>query len=436
MTAFDSDTRELVPIRPLLVFIVLTPLIPRPTVSGLPALLAPAFLVFILIAFFICVVSLAKLQTSELPIVGRIFFLLLVPTLIYGIRILAQSQWSEEGYFAAKLGMSVGGLVILLWLYAAKVDVQRVYKALLAGYIMLAVLMMYVGVTGQGVFEPARPSRSYGLHIPLFKAAGVPRSYGELAIFSSLVLAYLLVYRREMKKSLWLLAVVLWFGSELVAQSRTGFIAGAVVLIGFASIRMLARRAVAFLIILGSLSIPVAAQLLYPSLQSEPFISDVIGQNIIQQNVTFRVDMYATAFSSLSNPSISLLTWGIDREQWFVGTGGALGTDTVLHNYFLSTLMFFGVLGGSLTLLGLVIMPLWRLASSGLVTRQQEVAFLATIGMVTSLQFYEGFFSLILMLQLAVLWYVAYGAEPPRPVGETTEEAMTEHNRFIRVNPQ
>jgi hypothetical protein len=408
-----KSPRELISIRPLLVFVLLTPLIPRPTVTGLPSVLAPVSLVFLVVAFMLGVAFVAKLDTADSLVVGRMFFVLIVPTLLYGFRILAESQWSEEGYFAAKVAMSLGGLVILLWLYAANVTVQQMYKALLVGYTLLAMLMVYVGVTGHGIFEPARPPRSYGIQMPFFKAAGVPRSYGELAIYSSAVLAYLLVYRREMKKPLWVIAMLVWFVTVLVAQSRTGFIAAAVVLIGFVSLRLFARRTVAYLMILGVLSIPIAAQWLYPSLQDEQFVSDVIGQSTFQTNVDLRLNMYSTAFSWLTHPSVELLLWGIDRSLWLAGTASSLGSAIVLHNYFLSTLMFFGIVGGLLSLVGLVLMPVWRLASSGLVSPQQQVVFLGTLGMLTSLQFYEGFFSLILMWQLAALWYVAYGGRLP-----------------------
>lgn len=406
-----------VPVRPLLLFVLLTPLVPRPTVTGRLALLAPASMVLLIAAFTLGVAVVATIGRNESIVIGRMLFVLIVPTMLYGLRILAEAEWSEGGYFAAKLAMSLGSLVILTWLYASEVSVEQLYRALLVGYLLLAALMLYVGVTGQGVFEPARPARSYGFHIPFFKAAGIPRSYGELAIFSTAVLAYLLVYRRRMRRPLWAFAMVAWCLTELIAQSRTGFISAAVVLLGFIGLRVLARRTAAFLMIIGVLSIPIAAQWLYPSLQAEQYVSDVIGQSTFQANVDLRVNMYGMALSWLTHPSTSLFFWGIDRSQWLAGTTANLGTPVVLHNYFLSELMFFGLAAGMLSILGLLLLPLWRLASSGLVDRQEEVVFLATIGMVTSLQFYEGFFSLILMWQLAALWYVAYGrARPGRRV--------------------
>jgi hypothetical protein len=408
VTKSPYDSRDRVPIGPLLAFVMLTPLVPRPTVGGTMSLIAPIAVALLVAVFIAMVAFVARLEPHDSRIAGRMFFVLLAPTLVYGFRILVQGQGSEELYFAAKVGMSAGSLVILLWLYGSRVTIHQLYKALFAGYCVLALLMIYVGVTGHGIFEPARPPRVYGIRMPFYKAAGVPRSYGELAIFSAAVLAYLLVYRRTIGRHLWLGAMVMWAVTELVAQSRTGFMAGVAVLLAYLALRVFERRSIAVVLVLSAISIPVLAQWLYPSLQNEQFVSDVIGQSTFQNNVDLRLNMYGLALSWLTHPGGGLVLIGISRAHWLASTGAVLGSPVVLHNYFLSTLMFFGLAGGLISLLGLVVVPVWRLARSGLPSKAHEVVFLSTIGMIVSLQFYEGFFSLIIMWQLPALWYVAF----------------------------
>jgi O-antigen ligase/polysaccharide polymerase Wzy-like membrane protein len=406
------------PVRPLLFFIFLTPLIPRPTAGGSMGLFAPIALAGLAAAFLFGIFVQRYLEPRHARVVGRLSAVIFVPTSVYGLRILIQSQWSESGYFAAQLAMAVGIVVILVWCCVTNLELRRAYSALVAGYLVLSVVMIYVGVTGDGIFEAARPARTYGLSLPFFKAAGIPRSYGELAIFSSAALAYILVYRttRSGVKNIVLLAI--WTMTILVAQSRTGFIAAAIVLITYVLFRLAPRRPIARGSLLAVLGIPILAQWLYPALQSESIIADVVGQSTFQNNVDTRLNIYDLAFSWLTHPTFGLIFWGTDRASWAESTHTHFGDAVVLHNHFLSTLMFFGLVGGCVVVVGLLAAPAWRLASSGLPRPEQEVVFLGVIGMYASLQFYEGFFSLIVMWQVAVLWFVAYcKRDTPEPVG-------------------
>ena len=412
----------LVPVGALLVFVFLTPLIPRPTVGGAVTLIAPAAVLALALAFAAVLATSTAWRVEQPRALARLFFLLLGPTIVYGGRILLEQQWSESGYFAAQLLMTLGILVLVVWLVASRIDVRRIYRALLWGYLTLAPLMLFVGVTGRGIFESARPTRDYGFHNPFFKAAGVPRSYGELAIFSAVVLAYLLVYRSRMSVASWTAAMGLWFLSLLVAQSRTGFFSAGVVLVAFVVLRVLPGRRTAQALLTGVVAIPLLTEVLYPVARDNGVVAGLIGSSTYQNNVSIRLNLNGLAFDWLIHPSFALLMWGTDRADWLAATTDHLGQPVVIHNFFMSTLMFFGIIGGSLFVVGVLLHPAYRLAGTGVSRPDRLVVYLATVGTIASLQFYEGFFSLVVVCQVATLWYVACwgrtSADVDQPPGE------------------
>ena len=82
------------------------------------------------------------------------------------------------------------------------------------------------------------------------------------------------------------------------------------------------------------------------------------------------------------------------------------------HNYFLSTLVFLGFVGGGVWIVGLYIMP--AILVSRLLHLNDPVVvvcFVSLLGVILGLSFYEGFFSVVVMFVLAMAWSVAFSEE-------------------------
>jgi len=334
--------------------------------------------------------------------------LLTLPLVVYGLRLLINDQFDEVGYWLGRTEMSLGIFATFVWLCLSTVDTRQAYRYLLIGYMLLCVPMIYVGVTGQRLLEEARPTRNYGFYDPFFKAAGVPRSYGELAILSSAALAYLLVYRHTTRRLPWVIAMGTFVISLLVAQSRTGFLAAFVVLACYLGLRSPARVTVARVSVLTAILFPLAVQFVDLSSIKYGPLSGFFSDRTLELNAQQRISMDSLAISHLLQFDLSGIFFGYSRADWLLDISSLIGRPQVLHNMFLSTLLYFGWVAGSVVLIAFFLAPIFAIARRGLHRQADVCAFLSAVGMIVSLQFYEGFFSLIVMLEIAVLWYVAY----------------------------
>ena len=79
--------------------------------------------------------------------------------------------------------------------------------------------------------------------------------------------------------------------------------------------------------------------------------------------------------------------------------------DQVLHNHFVSIILYFGWIGGA-TFIGLcLVVPLWRIVPSMHLEPNALFVGLSAIGALSSLTFYEGYYSPWLIVLIAMLWY-------------------------------
>lgn len=386
---------------PLLLTAALIPLSPRPTAGGLLAFPAPALVVFVVASAAMAIAVgtwVTPLQARDLR---TLLGLLLLPLVFYGIGVFQQSGNDELVYLASRMAMAATIVAIYVLCVAARVAPRRVGGALLVGYLLLSLLIAFSSLTGLALFEPVGPARDYGVALPFGKTSGLPRSYGELSILSSTALAYLLVHRGGMQRSLWVPAMVLVLMSIVMAQSRTGFVAALFVLVTFATqVWFRARVTRAVLTVLAVA--PFLILLLYPLLRDGRLVVSFVGENTISRNVDYRIGIYEIALEQLRAADLSRVAFGLDRAEWLALMTRTFGTPFELHNNWLSNVLFLGWIGGVMAIL-VILLPLFRLASS--VDPDARFLVLAGIGAVVSLQFYEGFFSLVLALQVGVSWY-------------------------------
>ena len=93
-----------------------------------------------------------------------------------------------------------------------------------------------------------------------------------------------------------------------------------------------------------------------------------------------------------------------------------LGAEAAIHNHFLASLVNLGLVAAVVTTVVLFVQPLARLVRRGLLRDRERVAvFAAALGAITSLSFYEGFFSPSLMLVWALLIAAAFSESPGDP---------------------
>ena len=170
--------------------------------------------------------------------------------------------------------------------------------------------------------------------------------------------------------------------------------------------------AVACLIIL----MPVAVELSVPILQETEIGNKLVGTGtILERNVDVRFDQFRDAYTlTTRDPSRALL--GFSRQDW-----RDLMLETHInvvapHNYFLSTLVFLGFVGGGVWIVGLYIMP--AILVSRLLHLNDPVVvvcFVSLLGVILGLSFYEGFFSVVVMFVLAMAWScLLYTSPSPR----------------------
>jgi hypothetical protein len=81
-------------------------------------------------------------------------------------------------------------------------------------------------------------------------------------------------------------------------------------------------------------------------------------------------------------------------------------------------LLFLGLIGGSLTILGIFFFPLASILRSLSVDalsadqrRRRKLVPTAAAGVLVSLNFYEGFFSLALGVYMGMVWYLMLGRD-------------------------
>lgn len=381
--------------------IALVPLIPRPTFGGYVSVVAP--LIAVGAVYFTGLHILASRYAKLVPVVP--LFLVVLSTSLYGIRVVWDSEWDELPYFGSRVLFI---LTIAACCIAFRSDAfEPGLRWFIYGTLVLAALTLVVGVTGLSILEPARPGRLLGIQIPFFKTAGVPRSFGEQGIILAVMLGYFLEYRasmgRLMRWALGLACVVV----IVMAQSRNVLLGAVAVPVMWLAVSRGRWVLVRIGLVAAGLATFIVDQII-PVLEDNLIGRSIIGKGIFQQNVESRFTLVQGALSMIANdPARSLIGWS--HSDWIAES--PVIPDVGVHNNFVSAIMFLGIIGGPLTILGLYFLPLRRIVSIveridklSLEARRRRFAITSATGALVSVNFYEGFFSLALALQIGILW--------------------------------
>ncbi len=410
-TAWTERVR--VPSGPLVLFAFSLPLLPRPTAGVVGAVLVGAEVALLA---FLFAVACAKVTLSPATRRGTHFLILLFLTMtaVHVVKILVIEDWTEISYLGARIAALSVSLLVFLWVRASDAPTDRFIRGFVLGYLFLSVFMIYVGLTGATIFETVRPSRELGFQSPFAKTAGIPRSYGELSILATLALSYLLVKRSTEHRLQWTLAFGLVITSVAVAQSRTGALAALLVIITFVALRVRPSVLVARVLLIVGCLIPVLADFAVRYGSSYSAVSLLVGRDTFENNVYTRIELNRIAARMMTSGDLGDAILGVGRSTWAIASQGVVGAPTELHNHVLATLLFGGVVSGSLFLFTCYLLPLWRLSKLCTGDEDALLLFLAGFGGFFSLQFYEGFFSLTTSLIVGLMWCLTLGLDAPR----------------------
>lgn len=387
----------------LIVFV--TPLVPRPTFVGPTRYVAPALVVLLLCLAVLHAMSSQRGRRHSV-LNSAVFAVMLASTVMYGARVIWNGERGEVNFVISRVMFVV--MIVACCSLLTGVAMDRAIRWFALGAIPLALLVALIAVTGLHILEAPRPGRTLGITFPWHKTAGVPRSFGEQGIIISMTLAYCLVYwgrlGRFLKVALPMASLILF----AAGQSRNIFLGTFAVLAMWLFIVKPRRLGSARLALVASGAAVLVMQQVLPYLSNTSFGRDVVGQGIFERNVESRFTLFNGALKMINNsPLRSILGWS--HDDW--RNSNLLQVDAGVHNFFASSLLFLGLIGGFLTLWGLFVRPLGHALAlfkneSLAESRQLRVKYVLTAGtgVLVSLNFYEGFFSLAVALYVAFTW--------------------------------
>ncbi len=386
------------------------PLLPRPTSSGIGSLAAPLVGASLVYCAFTDRLTWPR-RRSPAPFPARWTLMLIAATAFYALRVATQTDLSEFPFVLSRLLLLT--IIVSCCLVFSQTTTESVLRWFALGGILLGVLVAYIGVTGAVILEAPAPARTLGIELPVFKTAGVPRSYGEQGIILSLILAYMLGYWSRFGVVLKLSLVMTCGFIVVMGQSRNMLLASVVVLsTWFLVARHRQWRTLRLVIILCAAATFLVEQFL-PLITSNFLGRALVGQGIFEENVTTRFEVSEGAVALISSSPFAAVV-GFDHGDWSVGVPDYEGVG--VHNHFLATLLFVGLIAGAVTLWALFIGPaaavLHSLEEDDLTDAQvlrRQVALTAMAGVLISLNFYEGFFSFALAVFIGLLWLLGVG---------------------------
>ncbi|MGI9272588.1 MAG: O-antigen ligase family protein [Woeseiaceae bacterium] len=396
--------------------IALLPFLPRPTLEHPIRFVVPIFaLVFLLINANRLIAAVSSVpreaRVKELVAIGAVLFVG-----YFGWSVINAQSSELSRVFARGLWIAVY-LSMVIWFFCTAVSLSRIYKCIFLSSVALSILVIFVGLTGVTIFEAPIPGRTYGVAIPFFKNTGVPRSYGEFGVLMSIAWAYWLVHFRQMPISTRVITGILLVTAIFISQSRSTYLA-ILVISGACAVNWLVRntsdkaRKTAFkLMLVGAILLPALLELVLASpIGRIGFVEAMIGQETFEENVLTRFLIISSALDALLEGGASAL-FGISHAVWDANFEVIGQRPIALHNHFLSNLVFYGLIGGTLSLFAFFLYPFLGVLRRQIQFRDRTslVALLALFGGIVNLHFYEGFFSLILALELALLWCVGRG---------------------------
>lgn len=386
-------------------FIFLMPLIPRPTIENPLKYLGP-LTIMVLIGTFITwrlmnVKNIFILPKKVLLLITLVVFILL----LYLGKIVTFNDWRELPYFISKLISFILLYSFLRWMILKDIPIKSIYKCLFSGVLILSFITIFCGITGISLFGEEgdiRPPRVYGITLPFYKTSGIPRSFGEFGIFMSVAWSYVLMYRYELKNYQKIIYPTVILLAVIISQSRSTYIAILLITLSYFLLRH--RIKLYKYILIAALALPIIIGLAMPILIKSPAAKVFIGESTYEKNVLHRLLSYKVALDLIvDNPKKALA--GITHANWKDFFFEMTDEEVVLHNNFLSSIIFLGIIAGLVNIFLLLLPTLLLLTMQIEKSKIISLIFLITLGSIVCLQFYEGFFSIIFTFQLSILWY-------------------------------
>lgn len=389
-------------------FIFIIVFLPQPTIGGVAGLMAPAVISLLLllsIMYFIVKGVPFFLNNQSLNIFLTMLFIIACLAARIMIR---QEGMIEFKYLLGRILTCFMIFVFLTWMNYRKPSIEAIFRTIFWSVIFVGLLASYFGIRGGGnvfIFGGGEHSREFteGVSVGLYKSQGIQRSFGEFGIFLSAAWAYFLVFRKN-HSFFWrttggtILALAI-----IVSQSRSTWLAILLLTATFFFIKWGAKKLSISLILLIIIFLPVVTAVLTTAGKNLPGVNHLIGEGIYQKNVDVRHTVDLMALKLFYQKPLQMV-WGISHSDW----GGVFSKYDVmvgLHNNFLSNLVFLGLLAGIPYLL-LIFIPVIKLLSfPDYQEKEFLLMFLSTIGFITCLHYYEGYFSPISSLLIASLWY-------------------------------
>ena len=414
-----------------LVLVVTIPLVPRPTFPGPSSVIAPTIVV--LMAALAVVHSLVGRADRRSVLNSGVFGAMLLATVIYGARVGWNGERAEVSFVVSRILFLL--LIVSICSLLTGPLVDKALRWFAIGVLPLALLVAIIAVTGLHFLEAASPARTLGITFPWKKTAGVPRSFGEQGIVISMALSYTLVHWNRLRRSFRWSLLGACFVLVAAGQSRNIFLGTFVVLLTWFMIVRPGRTSWLRPALISSGAAVLVMQQVLPYLMDTELGRDVVGQGIFQRNVESRFTLFNGAARMIADsPFRSILGWS--HEDW--RSSNLLTVEAGVHNFFASSLLFLGLIGGSLTIWALFIRPLGHAValckSNRLVEDQQlRVRFVVTAGtgVLVSLNFYEGFFSLALGLYIAIAWQLLLGRDSPDRAGSVAATVRRNSQPFL-----
>ena len=390
-------------------FVFLIPFIPPPTSLGPAKFLAPASMLFVAAVLIMLGLTERRRSGQVSRNSAGLGMVVLLVLLFHGVRIFYQHEMSEAPYWVSRGLFWITGLILLAWLgNSDDITPEILLERFFWGVVALSVLVIFVGFTGVTWFGGVRPSRTYGVKMPFYKTSGIPRSFGEFGIMASTAWAFFLVYHRRFRlfKRAAIAGVLLL--AILIAQSRNVYLSIVVVTAAYVVLTNMPNRSVfARVILTCAFFMPFIIDFALPWIGSLPIGEALIGEGVFEKNVYSRGVQHEIALNLImEQPSRTL--FGYSHAEWLRWMGELEDKEHVIHNHFISLILYMGLLPGGFALLALYVIPMYRMIRYADWQSPENMAvYLAVTGCVLSLGFYEGWFSPAYVIVVVSAWMLS-----------------------------
>ncbi|MEM9941937.1 MAG: O-antigen ligase family protein [Planctomycetota bacterium] len=408
--------------RLFMAFLFLLPVLPRPTAEGPEKWVVPAVCAGLIGAWLMFWPKKFKGGFGF----QALAMLMIFPIAAFTCRMVIESATDELLQLVSRILFGTTVFVLAHWLATTNVSFKLSFGCFFWGFILSGILAIGVSITGIQILEPdsVKPSRYLGLH----KTTGVFRSFGEFGIMGSVAWCYLLFFGNRFRWTTQFICGSIILAALLVAQSRNVYLV--VVFATFFAVTLKyfeVGPALKFLAATTILLVPVAIEYSVPLLKANSIGRTLVGQenSIFERNMEVRFDQFNEGFELISQDPMGSLA-GHSRETWREFMLRKHGNYIAPHNHFLSNLLFLGLVGGTVWIVGLFLFPSWQL-SQWANAQHPEAQFSLSILLcaIIGLSFYEGFFSLVVALVLAQAWNTMMDLGPVGSVQIRRETSTT-----------